>query len=190
LFLDLPLPPTPPFTADHCGACTRCLNACPTQCILPDRTIDARRCISYLTIENKGDIPEDLRPLIGAWAFGCDVCQQVCPWNVRFAAPTDEPHFAPRHAAGQADLAAELGLDAPAFNRKFKGRPQKRAKRRGYLRNLAVAAGNTGGPDIVPALQLAANDDEALVRRHAVWALEQIQRRTGLSGGADEMKDA
>src|SRR5262245_1818633 len=140
IFLDLELETDSPFATDHCGTCTRCITACPTQCILPDRTIDARRCISYLTIELKDEIPTELRSLIGDWVFGCDVCQTVCPWN-RFAVDGDSAFGAenPVHA-----LTDELALTPQEFNGRFKRTPVKRAKRRGYLRNVAVALGNMG----------------------------------------------
>jgi epoxyqueuosine reductase len=179
LLLGLELEPDQPFAADRCGSCTRCLEACPTACILPDRTLDARRCLSYLTIELKGPIPADLRSQIGDWVFGCDICQQVCPWNLRFApSPQEPPAVEPleaRPGLPQPDLVAELALTPQAFNRKFKGSPLKRAKRRGYLRNVAVALGNRRDPRAVPALaQSLAGDPEALVRSHAAWALGQI----------------
>jgi epoxyqueuosine reductase len=172
ILLDLDLEPDPPFLADRCGSCTRCLAACPTACILPDRTIDARRCISYLTIELKSAIPPGLRPLMGGWIFGCDVCQQVCPWN-RFAAPT-APGLVP-------DVRAEMALTPAEFNRRFRGTPLRRAKRRGYLRNAAVALGSSQDPAAVPALALALqHDPEPLVRGHAAWALGQIGGETAL----------
>jgi epoxyqueuosine reductase len=179
LLLGLELEPDPPFAADRCGSCTRCLEACPTACILPDRTLDARRCISYLTIELKGPIPDDLRPQMEDWVFGCDICQQVCPWNLRFAPSPDEPPaivpLAARPGLPQPDLVEELALTPQAFNRKFKGSPVKRAKRRGYLRNVAVALGNRGDARAVPALvQNLAGDPEPLVRSHAAWALGHI----------------
>ena len=182
ILLGIGLEPDPPFTPDHCGSCTRCLQACPTDCILPDRTIDSGRCISYLTIELKGPIPSELRPQIGSWVFGCDICQQVCPWNQRFAAPAGNAIFAERPDAHQPDLIAELGLTPSDFNRKFKGTPLKRAKRRGYLRNVAVALGNSGRPDAVPALaQALSGDPEPLVRQHAAWALGQVGGPEALS---------
>jgi len=175
LLLGIDLTPDPPFASDHCGSCTRCLQACPTNCILPDRTIDARRCISYLTIELKGSIPAELRPMTGQWVFGCDVCQQVCPWNQRFAPTDGDPAFAPRHDLPEVDLRAELALTPEAFNAKFKGSPVKRAKRRGYLCNVAVALGNSGNPEAIPALAEALlHEAEPLVRAHAAWALGQI----------------
>jgi len=174
ILLGIELEPDSPFTTDHCGTCTRCIQACPTSCILPDRTLDAQRCISYLTIELKDNIPEDMRPLLGDWVFGCDVCQMVCPWN-RFASESGDEAFSPRPDIPHPNLIRELELTSEAFNRKFKNSPVKRAKRRGYLRNVAVAAGNSGGESTIPALEKARNDSEPLVRKHANWALEKLQ---------------
>jgi epoxyqueuosine reductase len=175
ILLGIPLKVDSPFPTDHCGSCTRCIEACPTDCILPNRTLDARRCLSYLTIELKGEIPPELRPNLGNWVFGCDICQQVCPWNLRFATETQEPAFAPRDAVPMVDLVQELSLTPEAFIRKFKGSPVKRSKRRGYLRNVAVALGNSGDPAAIPVLtQALLEDPEPLVRGHAAWALGQI----------------
>jgi epoxyqueuosine reductase len=174
ILLGIELPPDDPFTSDHCGSCTRCIEACPTGCILPNRMIDANRCISYLTIEEKGPIPMELRPKIGNWVFGCDVCQQVCPWNQRFAAPCDEPRLESGLERAFPDLKLELGLTPQAFNHKFKGSPIKRTKRRGYLRNVAVALGNAGDLDEILVLQQALVDPEPLVRIHVAWALVNI----------------
>ena len=175
LLLGVPLQPDPPFTADRCGACTRCIDACPTGCIRPDRTLDARRCISYLTIELKGDIPPELRPRLGNWVFGCDVCQQVCPWN-RFAPEQGDPAFAPRQGMPGPELPAELALTAAEFKRQFAGSPVLRAKRRGYVRNVAVALGNQGDAATVPALERVRDvDPEPLVREHAAWAVEVLR---------------
>ena len=175
IFLELELEPDTPFVTDHCGTCTRCIEACPTDCILPNRTIDATRCISYLTIELKDDIPVDLREKIGDWTFGCDICQMVCPWN-RFAGEGD-PAFLEKVPAPA--LTEELTLTPQAFNQRFKGTPVKRAKRRGYLRNVAVALGNTGNIDALPVLQNTLKDEEPLVREHAKWAIEKITQQTG-----------
>ena len=174
LLLDLDLEPDSPFTADRCGTCTRCIQACPTGCILTDRTIDARRCISYLTIEEKDIIPDDLRPLMGNWIFGCDVCQMVCPWN-RFSEPVYEPAFAPAGGLPQVDLKKELTLTSPEFNQKYRNSPLQRARRKRYLRNVAVALGNRGDINCLPALQEAALSEESLIRDHARWAIEQIR---------------
>ncbi len=173
IFLDLDLEPDSPFVSDHCGTCTRCITACPTDCILPNRTLDASRCISYLTIELKEDIPVELREKIGDWVFGCDICQMVCPWN-RFA-PEGDPAFADKEPPRS--LTSELTLIPEAFNQRFKRTPVSRAKRRGYLRNVAVALGNTGDQHALPVLQNALNDDEPMVREHAQWAIEQINQR-------------
>jgi len=172
ILLGIKLEPDEPFATDHCGTCTRCLDACPTQCILPNRTIDSRRCISYLTIENKGDIPEDLRPQMKNWIFGCDICQQVCPWN-RFAPPADS---ALEPSIPLPVLTDSLTLTPSEFNQRFKRSPIKRAKRRGYLRNLAVSVGNTGSEKDLPILEQAAQDEETLVREHAKWAVEKINK--------------
>jgi epoxyqueuosine reductase len=173
ILLGIGLPPDPPFEADHCGSCTRCLDACPTGCILPDRTLDARSCVSYLTIENKGEIPADLRPAVGEWLFGCDVCQQVCPWN-RFSSPEGDPEFAPRSGLLPEEIVKEFQLSAQDFNRKFKNSPIKRAKRRGYLRNISVVLGNRKSSAEVSSLKITIRDVEPLVRSHAAWALGQI----------------
>lgn len=175
VLLEAEIEPDAPFQSDHCGSCRRCIEACPTGCILEDRTIDARRCISYLTIENKAEIPPGLRRQVGNWIFGCDICQAVCPWNIRFAAPQSEPAFAPRPGLPHPLLVEELQLSPPSFNRKFRLSPVKRAKRRGYLRNVAVALGNARDPATVTALdRVMASEPEPLVRAHAAWALGQI----------------
>jgi epoxyqueuosine reductase len=174
ILIGLPLDPDPPFTADHCGSCTRCLDACPTHCILPNRTIDATRCISYLTIELKGSIPIELRSQMDNWIFGCDVCQEVCPWNIRFSPLHGDDAFTPHPDVPAPDLCNELQLTPGGFNRKFKNSPVKRTKRRGYLRNVAVALGNAGDPASVPDLIQVLHDPEPLVRAHIAWALGQI----------------
>jgi epoxyqueuosine reductase len=178
IFLDLALEPDPPFTTDHCGVCSRCIQACPTGCILPNRTLDASRCISYLTIELKDDIPLELRDNLGDWVFGCDICQMVCPWN-RFA-PEGDPAFDvdPSTPLRTPPSPEDLTLTPQTFNGRFKRTPVQRAKRRGYLRNLAVALGNTGDLRHLPALQQAMDDPEPLVREHAQWAINKINRST------------
>lgn len=175
ILLGIELEPDPPFEADRCGRCTRCLDACPTSCILPDRTLDARRCISYLTIEHKTAIPLEMRTQIGDWIFGCDICQMVCPWNIRFADPHGDPAFSAHSNIPHPELASELSLSPSEFNFKFKGSPVKRAKRRGYLRNVAIALGNYGDEKWVPALEKSLlSESEHLIRSHAAWALGQI----------------
>ncbi len=182
VFLGIDLSPDSPFTVDRCGSCTRCIEACPTACILPDRTIDAGRCISYLTIELKGSIPVEMRPQMDNWVFGCDVCQQVCPWNNRFGGQGGDPAFAPRPQVPSPNLISEMGLTPQEFHRKFQRSAVKRAKRRGYLRNVAVALGNLISKasislmgDVVEVLAKALRyDSEPLVRGHAAWALGRI----------------
>jgi len=173
MLLDLELDQDAPFQDDRCGTCTRCIDACPTRCILPDRTLDAGRCISYLTIELKESIPVELRSSIGSWVFGCDVCQQVCPWN-RFTDGRVDPAFGPRPGVPAPALVPEIALTPDAFNRKFKDSPVQRTRRQGYQRNLAVALGNAGDPASVPALARAAGDPQPLVNECAAWALEKI----------------
>ena len=173
ILLDIPLPADTPETT-HCGTCTRCIPACPTGAITAPYELDARRCISYLTIELKGSIPEDLRPLIGTRIYGCDDCLAACPWN-KFAVKSDDPAVQPRADLTAPDLLELLALDDNAFRAKFKNSPIKRTKRRGLLRNVCVALGNLGDPRAVPALtHAAAFDPEPLVREHAQWALERI----------------
>lgn len=147
LLVDLELAPDAPFEADRCGTCTRCLDACPTAAFVEPRMLDATRCISYLTIELKGAIPEELRPQIGTHLYGCDVCQDVCPYNVKFAQELREPAFAPRGRLGESDartLARELlAMDDEAFRAAFRNSPMKRAKRQGLARNAAAVLANT-----------------------------------------------
>jgi epoxyqueuosine reductase len=174
ILLGIELEPDQPFAADRCGTCRRCITACPTGCILPDRTLDARRCISYLTIELKGAIPAELRPLMDGWVFGCDVCQQVCPWN-RFATPKVSPVFDQPLTRPDPALLEELALSPDEFNQKYCHSPLKRAKRRGYLRNIAVALGNLHSSEAVaPLAQALVFDGEPLLRAHAAWALGKI----------------
>ena len=176
IFLGIELEPDSPVATDHCGTCTRCIEACPTQCILPGRTLDANRCISYLTIELKDDIPVELRPLMGEWIFGCDICQQVCAWN-RFSSQAD-PAFEPKIPLPV--LTEDMLLTSVEFNQRFKKSPIKRAKRRGYLRNMAIAIGNNGNKTDIPILEQAmhATHNEPLIREHAQWAKEKIQDRS------------
>ena len=178
LLVDLELHPDTPFEADRCGTCTRCLDACPTGAFVEPRLLDATRCISYLTIELKGAIPEDLRSQIGTHIYGCDVCQDVCPYNIKFAQELREPAFAPRAAIGNRNapsLARNLlAMNDDDFRAAFSGSPMKRAKRRGLLRNAAVVLGNIGDEGDKAALAVATNNLDPLVREHAEWALEQI----------------
>jgi epoxyqueuosine reductase len=158
---------------DRCGTCTRCIAACPTGAIREPHRLDARRCISYLTIELKGSIPVELRPLIGDRIYGCDTCLEVCPWN-RFAAASRETAFAARPATAAMQLRDFLALTEEQFRTLFRGSPVKRIKRRGLLRNVCVALGNVGTPDDLPALERAATDPDPLIAEHANWAIEEI----------------
>ena len=162
-----------PELRGSCGTCTRCIEACPTDAIVEPNLLDSRLCISYLTIELKESIPKALRPEIGNWIFGCDICQEVCPWNSK-AVSTTEPGFQPRDGNFAPELLSLVGMTQEAFSRRFKGSPIKRAKRRGFLRNVLVAIGNWGSQRAVPALRDALADDEPLVRSHAAWALGRI----------------
>jgi len=159
----------------RCGTCERCIVACPTGAITEPHRLDARRCISYLTIELKGSIPLELRPLIGDRIYGCDDCLDACPWN-RFASVSREATFAAGPAIGMA-LRDYLSLDDARFRVLFRNSPIKRIKRRGFLRNVCVALGNVGGRDDLPALELATADPEPLIAEHAAWAIAQIQAR-------------
>ena len=162
-----------PELRGSCGTCTRCIEACPTDAIIEPNLLDSRRCISYLTIELKESIPKTLRPEIGNWIFGCDICQEVCPWNSK-AVSTTETGFQPRDGNLTPKLLSLVGMTQEEFSRRFKGSPIKRAKRRGFLRNVLVAIGNWGTQRAVPALKDALADDEPLVRSHAAWALGRI----------------
>jgi epoxyqueuosine reductase len=191
VLVDRPLPPDPPLAKDHCGTCTRCISACPTGAIVAPRTVDARLCISYLTIELRGAIPRELRPLVGDWVFGCDVCQEVCPWN-RFAPAASEARLHARSLAGWS-LERFLDLDADGFEALFEGSPIRRARREGFLRNVCVALGNRAEPAAAPALTRAlARDVHALVRAHAAWALGEILNAAGSAalGGLEEARAA
>jgi epoxyqueuosine reductase len=161
---------------DRCGTCERCITACPTGAITGPHKLDARRCISYLTIELKGAIPMELRPLIGDRIFGCDDCLEACPWN-RFAQVSKESRFAARRSASAFALGDYLRLTDEEFRNLFRNSPIQRIKRRGFLRNVCVALGNAGDLSDLPALQGAADDPEPLIAEHARWAIERIRAR-------------
>lgn len=161
--------------AERCGSCDRCITACPTGAITEPHRLDARRCISYLTIELKGSIPLELRPLIGDRIYGCDDCLDACPWN-RFASVSREAAFAAGPAVGMA-LRDYLALDDARFRELFRDSPIKRIKRRGFLRNVCVALGNVGTRADLAALKTAASDPEPLIAEHAAWAIEGILKR-------------
>jgi epoxyqueuosine reductase len=162
---------------NRCGSCARCIAACPTAAITAPFQLDARRCISYLTIELKGPIPAEFRPAIGNRIYGCDDCLAVCPWN-RFAREGRLMQAHSRSDLAIADLLELLSLDDDAFKRRFRATPIFRAKRRGFLRNVCVALGNIGDASALPALNRAKNDHEPLIAEHAQWALEQIEKRS------------
>ena len=172
ILLDIDLDPDR-ATADHCGTCTRCIEACPTEAIVEPYVVDSRRCISYHTIELKGAIPLEYRAAMGDRVFGCDDCQDVCPWNRR-APETGHSAFISRPWNEAPGLIEMLGLTPEEFRTRFRGSPVKRTKRRGLLRNAAVALGNTKDPEAIPALADSLGDDEPLVRGHAAWALGNI----------------
>jgi epoxyqueuosine reductase len=224
LLLDAEVEPDAPFERDHCGRCRACLDACPTGALLGRDgsgapVMDARLCISYLTIEHRGPIPEPLRPLMGNRIYGCDICQEVCPFPTKFAAPAAEPGYAPRAPGavpfGVEDVSRETseasppvhpGTDAPslvgllemaldparweAFSR---GSAMRRAGRAGFARNVCVALGNWGAPEAVPVLARALGDPESLVRGHAAWALGRVgsaAAKEALYGAATSEDDA
>jgi epoxyqueuosine reductase len=178
LVLDVELVPDAPFQEDRCGSCTRCIDACPTDALVAPRRLDATKCISYLTIELREEIPVALREQIGELVYGCDICQDVCPWNVRFARELKVAAFAPREAIAGRDartLARELlAMSQEEFSDAFKGSPMKRAKLRGLKRNAAVVLGNIGDAGDVDVLTRALDEPESLVREHATSALRRI----------------
>ena len=171
IITDLPLAADPPL-AKTCGQCSRCIPACPTDAIVAPYVVDNRRCISYLTIENRGPIPADLRAPMGNWVFGCDICQEVCPVN-RKAKTTQDPNFG-RTDLSTVDLVELIEMTDEQFRQRFAGTPIMRAKREGMQRNACVALGNSGDPAAVPALSRALRVASPLVRSHAAWALGRI----------------
>ena len=179
LLIDMELEPDTPFEADRCGTCTRCLQVCPTDAFVSERVLDATKCISYLTIESRGAIPEELRDKVGSLIYGCDICQDVCPWNQRFSRDATLTEFDPRPALASNDsrtIAREiLEMDVDGFRAAFKGSPMKRAKLGGLKRNAAVALGNSGNPDDIDVLTKAAASADPLVSEHAAWALSKIR---------------
>jgi epoxyqueuosine reductase len=168
----LVLEPDPPTEVGHCGTCTACLDACPTQAFPEPGWLDARRCISYLTIELKTSMPEELRPGVGEWLFGCDVCQDVCPWNHRPNPSPGLPHTPDLAAIDPAEL---LSLSPEELRRRFRGTALRRANWRGLLRNAAVILGNRGDPAALPALRAALKWDDEVVRECCEWAIRQIE---------------
>lgn len=176
LFVDLELEADAPFGEEHCGSCRRCIEACPTSAIEEDLVLDATRCISYLTIEKRGDIPIERRPAIGELVYGCDICQDVCPWNVRFASEARDPDLTTGSLEGTPDPVALLRMSEDDFTRRFGGTAVTRAGRQGLARNAAVALGNRGGPGDVEALARALEEErDPVVRSHTAWGLGAIR---------------
>jgi epoxyqueuosine reductase len=190
LFTDLPLPvegPVDESVSGHCGSCTACLDICPTQAFAGANQLDARRCISYLTIELKGSIPEELRPMMGNRVFGCDDCQLICPWN-KFTHISEEDDFAPRHHLDNSELSALFLWTEEEFLQRTEGSAIRRTGYEGWLRNLAVGLGNAPGTiPVIEALKTRAEHPSALVREHVQWALRQhgVQWRESLVRGKD-----
>ena len=180
IYTDLPLPETAPQSA-HCGSCTACIDVCPTRAIVAPYELDARRCISYLTIEHTGSIPLELRPLIGNRIYGCDDCQLVCPWN-RYASVATEAGFAVRHGLDDADLVALFAWTEDEFLARTAGSAIRRIGHERWSRNIAVALGNAPPePAIAAALASRADDPSALVREHVAWALAQHRGRPAIA---------
>ncbi len=172
VFTTLALEPDPPET-DHCGACRKCLDICPTQAFMGPYRLDPRRCVSYLTIEHKGPIPRDLRPGIGNRIYGCDDCLAVCPWN-KFAQAAREAAFTPKAAMTGLALRGLAALDDTAFRARFAGSPVKRTGRNRFVRNVVIAMGNSGAAALVPDIEARLKDESSLVRGAAVWALARL----------------
>jgi epoxyqueuosine reductase len=176
ILLNLPLPPDQPAHGG-CGTCTRCLDACPTGAIVRPYELDARQCISYLTIEQKGPIPGEPAAKMNRWVFGCDICQEVCPFNIRRAEPTDEPSFQPREITRAPLLTDLLSMTDDEFRQAFRRSPVKRAKRRGLLRNAAAALSSSDEPETERALKAACEDPDPLVREQAMQSLSALRVR-------------
>ena len=166
--------------ADRCGSCTRCIDACPTDALIAPGKMDARRCIAYLTIEKRGDVPEEFRAGVGHHVFGCDICQDVCPWNTKSgnAPPTSAAEFQPQERLVHPDLQWLAEMNEEQFRETFRGSPIKRAKYGGLKRNVAIAMGNSGNCDFIPQLEKMASDSDPVVAEHARWALQQLTNRT------------
>jgi epoxyqueuosine reductase len=173
LLVDIELIPDPPTDTSHCGTCTACLDACPTAAFAAPGQLDARRCISYLTIEHRGAIAEELRPALGDWLFGCDVCQEVCPWNCK--APLASGAWASRADLAAVELTELLELTEEDFRQRYRATALSRPRRGGLLRNAALVLGNRRDPAALPALRRALADPEQLVRDAAQWAIQQIE---------------
>ena len=173
IITDLELEYDEPFVKDLCGTCTKCIDLCPTKAIVAPYVVDSRLCISYLTIEYHGIIPQELRPLMGNHIFGCDICQDVCPWN-KFAKVTREENFFPNGTTDITDLTSLAEMTREDFNKRFRNSPIKRAKYAGFLRNVAVALGNSKSIEAIKPLEKLLHHNEPLVRLHVVWALDNL----------------
>lgn len=173
VLVNLELEYTSELLRGSCGTCTKCIEVCPTDAIVEPNWLDSRLCISYLTIELRDSIPKELRSQMGNLIFGCDICQEVCPWNSK-AVPTSDPAFQPRDGNLNPELLSLVNMTQTEFSKKYKSSPIKRAKRKGFLRNVLIAIGNWGSRSALPALKKALRDDEPLIRGHAAWALGQI----------------
>ena len=176
LFLDLPLPIDPPELENHCGRCTACIDVCPTEAFPQPGVLDGSRCISYLTIELKGNIPEELRSKMGNRIFGCDDCQMICPWN-RFSHFTQEADFYPRNDLDDADLLELFSWNEETFLKRTEGSAIRRTGHEGWLRNIAVALGNgLGGETVISALNTKLDHPSEVVQEHVRWALDRLQQ--------------
>jgi len=164
-------------TSDHCGSCSNCLDVCPTQAFPAPYQLDARRCISYLTIEHKGSIPEEFRKPIGNRIYGCDDCLAVCPWN-KYAQITKQEDFKPRDSLAAPDLKTLLLLDDEAFRKLFRKSPIKRIGRNRFIRNVLIAAGNSADQSLIPIVKTHQNDEDAVIVETACWALDQLNLKT------------
>lgn len=183
LLVDLVLQPDPPHDAEHCGRCRACLDACPTQAFTGAGWLDSRRCISYLTIELRGVIDPGLRAGMGDWLFGCDVCQEVCPWNGRKSLAGNEPALQARPDLMNLDPIQLLGLSEADFRQRFRGTALMRTGRTGLLRNAAIVLGNTGGAEALPALRRALAEADPTIAEAAAWAIAQIETRGAVREG-------
>jgi len=185
LLLDMELAHDQPFAFDHCGTCTACLRACPTEAFIGPKVLDATKCISYLTIEVKTEIPHELRDKMQDWIFGCDICQDVCPWNKK-ATPANDWNSWRNPDLELLNLVELLGMDNAAFKAKFKETPLWRRKRKGILRNACIALGNIGNQEHLDALIKAHLEDEPLIKEAAAWAINNIHKRLGVMPNPEE----
>ncbi len=191
LFLTLELEPSEPLAEDLCGECRRCLEACPTGALPAPFVLDAERCISYWTIEHRGEMPEPARSLVGDWVFGCDICQEVCPWNQHRAAVADAPRaeiFGLSPERAELDLRGLLSISEADYRSRFRRSPMKRAGRSGLRRNAALAMANRADPAYAPALERALESDDPVVRSHADWSLDRLGRKRGKVGESPGME--